>query len=333
MTSRIHAIDNEIMKCMSQLRSMGSSQTLLGAQAPAIRLNASNPYEIFICGNPIKIVPHASLNVSKLGKAVVNEADTTEQGSWELLFQLIMKFAAFKEWCHTFDYDFFMDAGMTTISILSAQFFGSRIGFIEFSTDLKFKPYYCEQYRKRALQNGVNEDALRDPEISNIVFMRGAAVTVLVIITSESGMRYSILVVQPRAAIGKFSMAELPAGMIDDSSSFSGTAAKELKEETGITITESQLEDLTEDMGYNKVYPSCGGCDEHMKFYLYKCEMDKATLEGIQNKCTGAYKEGENIKVKIVPFDRLAEHSPDMKTLSALYLYELRCKRRAINTR
>ena len=263
MTSRIHAIDNEIMKCMGQLRSMGP--TLLGAPAPEIRLNAGNPYEIFICGNPIKIVPHASLIVSKLGKAVVNEADTTEQGSWELLFQLIMKFAAFKEWCHNFDHAFFIDAEMTTISILSAQFFGSRIGFIEFSTDLKFKPEYCEIYKKRALEAKVVSP--KNPEISSIVFMRGAAVTVLVIITSDSGMRYSILVVQPRAAIGKFSMAELPAGMIDDSSSFSGTAAKELKEETGITITESQLEDLTEDMGYNKVYPSCGGCDEHMKFY------------------------------------------------------------------
>ena len=33
--------------------------------------------------------------------------------------------------------------------------------------------------------------------------------------------------------------------------------------------------------------------------------------------------------MKVVPFDRLAEYSPDMKTLSALYLYEQRCKRRA----
>ena len=57
--------------------------------------------------------------------------------------------------------------------------------------------------------------------------------------------------------------------------------------------------------------------------------MDKPRMESLQNKCTGAYEEGENIKVKVVPFDRLAEHSPDMKTLSALYLYEQRCRRRA----
>jgi hypothetical protein len=58
--------------------------------------------------------------------------------------------------------------------------------------------------------------------------------------------------------------------------------------------------------------------------------MNKKQLEELQNKCTGALEEGENIKLKVVPFDRLAEHSPDMKTLSALYLYEQRCKRRAI---
>jgi ADP-sugar diphosphatase len=170
---------------------------------------------------------------------------------------------------------------------------------------------------------------MSSPNIPGIVFMRGGAVTILVIITSDSGMRYSILVVQPRVAIGKYSMAELPAGMIDNDDSFGGAAAKELEEETGLKINASDLEDLTEDMGYAHAYPSCGGCDEFMKFYLFSCKMGKKKLESFQSKCTGAFEEGENIKLKIVPFDRLAEHSPDMKTLSALYLYEQRCRRRA----
>ena len=326
-------IADELLRCELELSNLNGnkkqdimySPTYLGVQVPEIPIVSGTPNTVLICGKEVTLKAHKSLTVSQTGP-IVNRED--EQSSMAVLFDKICTFKAFKEWCHNFDPAFFKDATMTQIEILSVYWFGPNIGFLKFVTNLKFNRAYCEEYKRRAVQSGVS--APKDPEIPSVVFMRGASVTILVIITSDSGMRYSVLVVQPRAAIGRFSIAELPAGMIDQYDSFVGTAAKELQEETGLKINPNDLEDLTEDMGYDKAYPSCGGCDEYMKFYLYQVKMGKQRLQALQNKCTGAYEEGENIKVKIVPFDRLAEHSPDMKTLSALYLYEQRCKRRAL---
>lgn len=86
-------------------------------------------------------------------------------------------------------------------------------------------------------------------------------------------------------------MPELPAGMLDGSGSFSGTAAKEIEEETGqlelwmdvmhpysplnsrytigLIIEERELTDMTELAYGNKwrgIYPSAGGSG--MKFCL-----------------------------------------------------------------
>ena len=61
--------------------------------------------------------------------------------------------------------------------------------------------------------------------------------------------------------------------------------------------------------------------------------MDDKDINEIKGKCTGAYSEGESITLLLVPFDRLAENSPDkadMKKLTALYLYEQRQKRIAL---
>ena len=171
---------------------------------------------------------------------------------------------------------------------------------------------------------------INDAHIPSIVFMRGGSVAILIKLSAPSGMAFSILVTQPRVPIGKFAIAELPAGMVDSSNNFAGAAAKEIEEETGLIINSSSLQDLTNEYEYDRVYPSCGGCDEFMKFYYYEASMSDEAIMKMKGKCTGAYDEGENIKVMLVPFDRLAEKSPDMKTLTALYLYEQRQKRIAL---
>ena len=66
---------------------------------------------------------------------------------------------------------------------------------------------------------------------------------------------------------------------------------------------------------------SVGGCDEFLKFCLYEKVMSKEKIEELEGKCTGNIEEGEQIKLKIVPLNKLAETCPDMKTLTALYLY------------
>lgn len=45
-----------------------------------------------------------------------------------------------------------------------------------------------------------------------------------------------ILTLQPRVPVPHLSFPELPAGMLDGSGNFSGTAAKEIKEEIGLLL-------------------------------------------------------------------------------------------------
>lgn len=90
--------------------------------------------------------------------------------------------------------------------------FGQRMGFVKFKGEVTDK---------------------EGRTIPSIVFMRGASVGMLIVITcAEDKKQYTILTVQPRVPCGKYALAELPAGMLDASGSFVGAAAKELQEET-----------------------------------------------------------------------------------------------------
>jgi ADP-sugar diphosphatase len=326
MTSRLDAINNEIQSCVTQLRNTDSA-VFLQTKVPDISKNGKFN-EILICGHPIRIEIHNSLILNQTHPTVFLEHQETPEQTAKFFCEQFLQFEAFKTWCHKFDPAFFTDATFSTIYILSVQWFGSKIGFVEFKTDQKFTEKFNTKYKAMAIEKRVPADKIKNPEISNIVFMRGGSVAILVMLIADNGMRWGVLTVQPRAAIGKYNMAEIPAGMMDKDDNFFGVAAKELKEETGLVINSSDLEDLTEDLGYNVVYPSCGGCDEFMKFFLYRTKMANDKIESLRNKCTGAYEEGENIKLKVVPFDRMADHSPDMKTLTALYLYEQHCRRK-----
>jgi 8-oxo-dGTP pyrophosphatase MutT (NUDIX family) len=119
---------------------------------------------------------------------------------------------------------------------------------------------------------------------------------------------------------------EIPAGMLDGNGDFGYVAAKELREETGISINKDDpaFVDLTAMMygaDSEGVYPSAGGCDEFMRIFLYTAYMTKVEIDAINGRKTGMADEGESIKVAIVPFHELARKAPDMKTLSALALY------------
>lgn len=72
---------------------------------------------------------------------------------------------------------------------------------------------------------------------------------------------YMLLTRQYRVPVGKW-LLEAPAGMIDESGHFSGVAAKELKEETGIDIDISELKEI------GSMYPSPGGSDEELIMYV-----------------------------------------------------------------
>merc|ERR1719356_1724569 len=108
--------------------------------------------------------------------------------------------------------------------------------------------------------------------VPGVVFMRGGAVAILVVLKCKE-KRYTVVVRQPRIPVGKDNLPEIPAGMLDGEGNFAGVAAKELKEETGLNIDESQLFDLTGAAygeEYQGMYPSVGATDEFNRLFLFR---------------------------------------------------------------
>jgi ADP-sugar diphosphatase len=123
--------------------------------------------------------------------------------------------------------------------------------------------------------------------------------------------------------------------MLDDSGTFAGGAAKEIYEETGLSIPQSELVDMTSlalqavrepDDGetlQKAVYPSPGGSDEFVPFFLCQKRMPRTDIEGLQGRLSGLRQEGEKITLKVVPLESLwKEGLRDGKTLAAWALYK-----------
>lgn len=143
------------------------------------------------------------------------------------------------------------------------------------------------------------------------------------------------MTLQPRIPAGSLSFAELPAGMLDDSGSFAGGAAKEIEEETGLKVKQEDLLDLTArvfeddpqaqtgEQLQKGMYPSAGGCDEFIPIFLYQKRIPREQLQEWQGKLTGLRDHGEKITLKVVRLEDLwREGARDSKALAAYAMYE-----------
>lgn len=126
--------------------------------------------------------------------------------------------------------------------------------------------------------------------------------------------------------------------MLDDNGSFAGGAAKEIHEETGLSIPQDELVDLTSlavpsphpggdgdkdaETLQKAVYPSPGGSDEFIPLFLCHKRMARKDIDELQGRLTGLRKEGEKITLKLVPLEALwKEAVRDGKALAAWALY------------
>eukprot|EP01117_Protostelium_nocturnum_P002596 TRINITY_DN1335_c0_g1_i2.p1 TRINITY_DN1335_c0_g1~~TRINITY_DN1335_c0_g1_i2.p1 ORF type:complete len:326 (-),score=140.03 TRINITY_DN1335_c0_g1_i2:96-1016(-) len=226
-----------------------------------------------------------------------------------------------------------------SIEIQSVDLFGKapkqKIGFVKFTASVT--------------------DKESNEHVPGIVFMRGGAVGMLVVLEPQDDEKDSkegrkgddrcvILTVQPRIPMGTFRMIEIPAGMVDEEGKFAGQAAKELEEECGLKIKEDQLIDLTElayqharkslpqnekgegddedDNGKIGIYTSPGGSDEYLRLFLYKHSLPRSQIKEWEGKMTGNLDEGEKISLRVVPLKDLWKITKDAKALSALALWE-----------
>ncbi|KAK5091977.1 hypothetical protein LTR70_006138 [Exophiala xenobiotica] len=209
---------------------------------------------------------------------------------------------------------------LRSISVQSIdRFGGGRLGFLKFKADVR------------------TDD---DQKLPASVFMRGGSVAMLLILkpadAKSDDEEVVILAKQPRIPAGTFSFIEIPAGMLDDSGTFSGAAAKEIEEETGLTIEEKDLIDMTRialqsgeiNEGHDQVlqdaiYPSPGGSDEFIPLFLARKTMPRSEIENMQGKLTGLRDHGEKISLMIVKLkDVWKVAGRDAKTLSALCMYD-----------
>ncbi|CAI7657684.1 unnamed protein product [Penicillium bialowiezense] len=202
------------------------------------------------------------------------------------------------------------------------RFEGARLGFVKL---------------KATVSNG------RGETLPGSVFLRGGSVGMLLVLQPDDianptdNDKRAILTIQPRIPAGSLAFPEIPAGMLDDSGTFAGAAAKEIQEETGLLVKQDDLIDMTAlasqasqssrdtsgESLQKAMYPSAGGSDEFIPLFLYQKTMPRKDIEALQGKLTGLRDEGEKITLKLVPLaDLWKEGVRDGKTLAAWGLYQ-----------
>ncbi len=158
--------------------------------------------------------------------------------------------------------------------------------------------------------------------IPGFAFLRGGASAILPILITPDGQKYVVTTIQPRVPGAEREYEEIPAGMVDNTGTFAGTAAKEMQEETGLTVKESELTPLCE------MYPSIGGCDEKIAMYVWQANIEAKDLEALQGLATGALEENEVIHLNVRTLEDFTEACltskiTDAKAQNALGLYTM----------
>lgn len=294
-------------------------------------------------------------------QALLKDVKINIPGYCDVKLDELHDFPAFKTWITTLDKSLKAQSNpshpfhddpykLGSINVQSVdRFSGSRLGFVKF---------------KARVENDAGE------RFAGSVFMRGGSVAMLLVLRAkgsssqdqagsgnnsneqssnkkvkhdavQQGEEYVILTTQPRIPAGSLSFTEIPAGMLDDSGTFSGAAAKEIEEETGLTIEEDDLVDLTqmtselhnedsngadeegEETLQAAMYPSPGGSDEFIPIFYCRKDMAVGEIEQLQGKLTGLRDHGEKITLRIVNLhDAWKIVFRDGKSLAALSLLE-----------
>lgn len=243
----------------------------------------------------------------------------------------LLSFPAFKTWINTLQHSLDIQKHKThtfhsapyklrKIDIQAVDHFGGgRIGFIKLKAEVS------------------NDEGEKLP---GSVFLRGGSVGMMLILQPDDvpanteDEKHVILTLQPRIPAGSLSLAELPAGMLDDAGTFSGGAAKEIEEETGLKIPVEDLINMTElalpnstsedeEQLQQGVYPSAGGCDEFVPLFLWQKRIPRDQMKEWQGKLTGLRDHGEKITLMLCPLDKVWRvGGRDAKVLSGWALYE-----------
>ena len=241
------------------------------------------------------------------GKTLISSMDlknnsvkvTSKHLSYDKVLECLES-SQFREWTRKFEENPENDKYLIKkITFTDLDKFGKSVGFCKFTLDIYL--------------NGI--------KLPGIVVLRGDSVAVLVIIRCSGREDQILLTRQFRTAAGG-EVLETVAGMLDGSRELCGTAAKELKEETGIILQESEMVNLTNFLNMKEGILMSGGLvDERMHILLAAIEMTEEELNKLPSYEMGNSLEGEVIRLETIPF-RSGYTIPDAKLLLALSLYQ-----------
>jgi len=145
----------------------------------------------------------------------------------------------------------------------------------------------------------IGTDTSTGNAISSVAFVRGSAVSVLLIVnvTGLTNTKYVLMCQQLRIPVGERCF-EAPAGMMDSSENISGVMIKEIQEETGLIVPNASML-----MGLGSFYPSPGGCDEEIHLYAWETTVTSEKYAEMCSKVYGVENENEAIKLHFYSMD------------------------------
>jgi 8-oxo-dGTP pyrophosphatase MutT (NUDIX family) len=142
----------------------------------------------------------------------------------------------------------------------------------------------------------LDADTAEGTKLNPICFMKGDAVSMLVVlIAEETDEKHVLLVKQRRVCNGAFTY-EHPAGMIDqDDPSPVEVAARELGEEAQLTVDPSELKPLFD----KPLYSASSTSDEALHFFYLERHMPLSDIQALNGKSTGEEEENEHTQLHI----------------------------------
>ena len=238
------------------------------------------------------------INLGRVSNIPVTFKYAINQQHWDL----IVKFIPFQNWTSTWSLPELQTdkVKIKSLEIEDISFFGERIGFLKFRLDARWKS--------------------DDKPIPGIVFMRGDAVAVLIVIKERNSDNSQVVMVQqPRIPVPSLDFLELPAGMVDEEKNFHSVALKELKEECGIEIFSNEMIPLGPSDSY---LVSPGGCDEKLSLYLVEKVLSPSDIKDLDGRLGGLREEGERIQVRLINLSEVVEKTRSLSVLAAMALYQ-----------
>jgi ADP-sugar diphosphatase len=141
--------------------------------------------------------------------------------------------------------------------------------------------------------------------------LSGSSVSIPVLFHNTTDNKlYTLLVQQPRIGSGELTL-EFPAGFMDDTTDYLGSAVRELDEECGLTVQESELIDLGEFLLHPAMF------DERVYICLLVRSVSAEDMRRYEGR-EGGVDEEEQIVAKTYLFDDVLKVTTDGST-SAVY--------------